>query len=60
MFLQWTAFAHTGLGMFFMLLFLAHVGALMLKSHRPMIPSMFTGKISKEYVKNHHPKWRME
>lgn len=60
MFLQWTAFIHTGLGMAFMLLFLAHVAALLLKSHRPMIPSMFTGKISREYVEKHHPDWVIE
>ncbi|MFW2367334.1 MAG: formate dehydrogenase subunit gamma [Desulforhopalus sp.] len=57
MFLQWTAFIHTGMGMAFMLLFLAHVAALLLKSHRPMIPSMFTGKISREYAEKHHPDW---
>ena len=57
MLLQWTAFIHTGLGMLFMFLFIAHVGALLLKSHRPMIPSMFSGKISQEYVEKHPPDW---
>lgn len=57
MFLQWMAFIHTGAGMFFMILFLAHVAALLLKQHRPLIPSMFSGKISADYVRTHHSKW---
>ena len=48
---------HTLFGMLFMMLFLAHVGALMLKNHRPLIPSMFSGNISKEYADHHHPNW---
>ena len=57
MFLQWTAFIHTGTGMFFMLLFIAHVAALLLKGHRPLIPSMFSGKIDADYARTHHSKW---
>ena len=57
-FLQWTAFIHTGTGMFFMVLFLAHVAALLLKQHRPLIPSMFSGRISAEYAHSHHSKWQ--
>lgn len=58
MFLQWTAFIHTGTGMFFMILFLAHVAALLLKQHRPLIPSMFSGRISADYARTHHPRWQ--
>ena len=57
MLLQWTAFIHTGTGMFFMILFLAHVAALLLKQHRPLIPSMFSGRISAEFARLHHAKW---
>ena len=57
MFLQWMAFIHTGTGMFFMLLFLAHVAALLLKQHRPMIPSMFSGNIDADYARTHHSEW---
>lgn len=56
--LQWTAFIHTGTGMFFMILFLAHIAALLLKQHRPLIPSMFSGRISAEYARSHHSKWQ--
>lgn len=59
-FLQWVAFGHTIAGMFFMVLFVAHVGALMLKSHRPLIPSMFSGKIDRNYALKHHPQWHEE
>ena len=60
MFLQLVAFSHTIAGMVFMGLFLAHVAALMLKDHRPMIPSMITGKMDKEYARKHHPKWKVD
>jgi len=59
MLLQWMAFTHTITGMFFMLLFLAHVAALLLKQHRPLIPSMFSGRISREYAEKHHSKWQI-
>jgi formate dehydrogenase gamma subunit len=57
MFLQWMAFIHTGAGMFFMILFLAHVAALLLKQHRPLIPSMFSGNVSTDYARSHHSRW---
>jgi len=57
MLLQWTAFIHTGVGMIFMLLFLSHVAALLMKKHRPLIPSMISGKIDREYAELHHPNW---
>ena len=57
MLLQWMAFIHTITGGIFMVLFLAHVAALLLKNHRPMIPSMITGKIDEEYAEKHHPGW---
>ena len=56
MLLQWTALIHTATGMFFMFLLLAHVVALIL-FYRPMIPSMFTGKMDREYAHKHHPEW---
>lgn len=56
-FLQCVAITHTVTGGIFMMLFLAHVAALLLKNHRPMIPSMITGKIDKGYAEEHHPGW---
>lgn len=60
MLLQVIAFTHTIAGMFFMLLFIAHVAALMLKDHRPMIPAMITGMMDKEHARKHHPDWDVE
>lgn len=57
MLLQWVAITHTVTGGIFMMLFLAHVAALLLKNHRPLIPSMITGKIDREYTDKHHPGW---
>jgi len=57
-FLQWVAFTHTITGMIFMVLFVAHVAALLLRSHRPLIPSMFSGKIDRDYARKHHPGWQ--
>lgn len=57
--LQIIAFTHTIAGMFYMALFLAHVAALLLKNHHPMIPSMITGKMDKEHAKKHHPDWNL-
>ncbi len=56
-FLMVVAFAHTLAGMLFMVLFLAHVAALLLKNHRPMIPSMITGWMDAEHAREHHPAW---
>lgn len=60
MLLQVIAFTHTIGGMFFMILFLAHVAALMLKDHRPMIPSMITGMMDKEHAQKHHSNWQVD
>ncbi len=58
MLLQVVAFTHTIAGIFFMMLFFAHVAALLLKNHRPMIPSMITGKMDRQHAEQHHPNWR--
>lgn len=60
MLLQIMAFTHTIAGMLFMMLFLAHVAALLLKNHRPMIPSMITGMMDKEHARKHHSKWQID
>lgn len=59
MLLQVMAFTHTIAGMLFMMLFLAHVAALLLKDHRPMIPSMITGMMDKEHARKHHSEWKI-
>ncbi|MEN8199755.1 MAG: cytochrome b/b6 domain-containing protein [Thermodesulfobacteriota bacterium] len=56
--LQIVTLIHTVIGMVFMALFIAHIAALLL--YRPLIPSMFTGRISKDYVREHHPGWETD
>ncbi len=60
MLLQLIAFTHTIVGVLFMMLFIAHVAALLLKSHRPLIPSMFSGKVDSDYARQHHPNWHID
>lgn len=55
MILQITAFTHTIFAMLFMVLFVAHVVALLI--YRPLIPSMFSGLLDRDYARAHHPNW---
>lgn len=48
---------HTMAGMFFLLLFLAHLGAFVIKANWPLIPTMFTGRVKKDYVEHRHSLW---
>lgn len=57
--LQLAAFLHTALAMLFFLLLIAHIGALLMRQHRPLIPSMLTGKIDRGYAQEHHPAWKL-
>jgi formate dehydrogenase gamma subunit len=36
---------------------IAHLGAFVVKSNRPLFESMFTGKVDKEYAQERHSKW---
>lgn len=36
---------------------LAHLAAFLIKSNRPLLRSMFTGKVDLDYVKHRHPLW---
>jgi cytochrome b subunit of formate dehydrogenase len=59
-FLQGMTLLHTVFGMIFLALFLAHVAALALKDHRPLVPSMFSGFISRKYAEEHLPDWKLD
>lgn len=43
----------------FMIIFgiIAHLAAFVFKANRPLVPSMFTGKVDLEYIKNRHSIW---
>ncbi|MEN8189168.1 MAG: cytochrome b/b6 domain-containing protein [Thermodesulfobacteriota bacterium] len=60
MFLEAMTMLHTAFGMLFMALFIAHVAALTLKDHRPLVPSMFTGNIDRKYAEEHLPEWKID
>lgn len=43
----------------FMIIFgiIAHLAAFVFKANRPLVPSMFTGKVDLEYIKSRHSIW---
>lgn len=46
------------LAMIFLILgIVAHLGAFLLKPNWPLVPSMFTGKVNREYAQRRHPLW---
>ena len=58
--LQFFTLIHTAGAMIFMLLIIFHVGAFLIKSNRPLLPSMFTGRVKKHYADERHSKWDYE
>lgn len=58
--LQAITLAHTFATMLFLGLVMVHVGAFLLKANRPLLPSIFTGRVSAEYAKQRHPLWKPE
>jgi len=56
-FLQVVTLTHTLATMIFLALFIAHLGAFLIKANRPLFPSMFTGKVRRDYAEHRHSKW---
>lgn len=48
---------HNGAFLLFILAFVAHIGALILKPNRPMVRSIFTGTVRLDYARKRHPLW---
>lgn len=48
---------HNGAFLLFLLAFLAHIGALVLKPNRPMVRGIFTGTVRLDYARKRHPLW---
>jgi cytochrome b subunit of formate dehydrogenase len=48
---------HTAAAMGFMALVGAHLAAFLLRANRPLLPSMFTGRVSRAYAEHRHPLW---
>jgi len=56
-FLQVVTLTHTLATMVFLGLFVAHLGAFLIKANRPLLPSMFTGKVRRDYAEHRHSEW---
>lgn len=56
----WVTLLHN-VGMVLMLFgIVAHLGAFIAKANRPLVPSIFTGYVSEEYIKERHSLWYEE
>ena len=53
----WTAQIHNLFTVILLLSVIFHLGAFLIKANRPLFPSMFTGKISADYIQSRHQKW---
>ncbi|HOI74814.1 MAG TPA: cytochrome b/b6 domain-containing protein [Syntrophales bacterium] len=58
--LLWATWTHNVFFMLFILAFLAHIGAILLKPNRPMFRGILTGKIRLDYARHRHPLWIAE
>jgi len=56
----WATWIHNIFFMLFILAFVAHIAALVLKPNRPMIRGIFTGTIKLDYARHRHPLWLAE
>ncbi len=56
-FLAIVTLVHTMATPMFVLLVIAHLAAFIIKANRPLLPSMFTGKVDKAYADERHPLW---
>ena len=56
-FMEFNTLLHTGLGGFFLFLVFAHLAAFGIKANLPLLPSMFTGYVNKDYAEKRHPLW---
>lgn len=56
----WATWTHNIFFVLFVLAFLAHMAAIVLKPNRPMIRGILTGAVSLEYAVHRHPLWIKE
>lgn len=59
-FILWVTMAHNVATVLFLLGFFAHLGAFVVKANRPLLPSMFSGRVSLAYARHRHPLWLAE
>ncbi len=53
----WTTTLHNLFFVLFILAFVGHIGALILKPNRPMVRGIFTGAVRLDYARHRHPLW---
>ncbi|NTW07535.1 MAG: cytochrome b/b6 domain-containing protein [Syntrophaceae bacterium] len=53
----WATWVHNIGFILFILAFLGHMGAILLKPNRPMIRGIFTGRVRLDYAIHRHPLW---
>ncbi|HAJ26703.1 MAG TPA: hypothetical protein DCG53_05575 [Syntrophus sp. (in: bacteria)] len=56
----WATWTHNAFFMLFILAFVAHIGAILLKPNRPMIRGIFMGTVRLDYARHRHPLWIKE
>lgn len=53
----WATWMHNISFILFILAFLGHMGAILLKPNRPMVRGIFTGRVRLDYALHRHPLW---
>lgn len=53
----WATTLHNLFFVLFILAFVGHIGALILKPNRPMVRGIFTGAVRLDYARHRHPLW---
>ena len=53
----WATWLHNIFFVLFILAFVAHIGAILLKPNRPMVRGIFTGSVRLDYARHRHPLW---
>lgn len=58
--IKWTTLTHTFATLFFLVGVIAHLAALIFKVNRPLVRSIFTGKVDRDYIRERHTLWYEE
>jgi cytochrome b subunit of formate dehydrogenase len=53
----WVTWLHNIFFVLFVLAFIAHIGAILLKPNRPLARGIFTGAVRLDYARHRHPLW---
>jgi cytochrome b subunit of formate dehydrogenase len=56
----WATWVHNIFFVLFIMAFIAHIGALVLKPNRPMVRGIFTGTVALDYARRRHQLWLRE